>query len=79
LFTVGIFTNRFLVGAALLSLATTVAVIQYEPLANIFHTVPLSWQDWLVALGVSLTLLPVVELTKLVLRRGQVRQALPSA
>ncbi len=71
LFKVGFFANRFLVGAVLLSLAATVAVVQYKPLARLFHTVPLSWQDWLLAIGLCLTLIPVVELTKLLLRRRQ--------
>jgi Ca2+-transporting ATPase len=67
--TVGIFANRFLVVAALISLAMTVAVVEYEPLARLFHTVPLVWQDWSLVIGLSLTLIPVVELTKLLLRR----------
>jgi Ca2+-transporting ATPase len=73
IFRLGFFTNRFLVGAVLLSLATTVAVVEYDPLAQLFHTVSLSWQDWLLAIGLSLSLIPVVELTKLVLRRQKRR------
>jgi P-type Ca2+ transporter type 2C len=69
LLTVGFFTNRFLVGAVILSLVAMVAVVEYESLARLFHTVALSWQDWLLAVGLSLTLIPVVELTKLFLRR----------
>ncbi len=69
LFTVGLFANRFLVVAVLFSLAMTVAVVEYEPLARLFHTVSLSWWDWLLALGLSLSLIPVVEVTKLLLRR----------
>jgi Ca2+-transporting ATPase len=71
LFTVGFFANRFLVGAVVLSLAMTAAVVQYEPLAKLFHTVPLRWQDWLLALGLSISLVPVVEATKFLLRRWQ--------
>jgi len=63
------FGNRFLVGAVLISLAMTVAVVEYEPLAQLFHTVPLHWRDWLLAIGLSLTLILVVELTKLLLRK----------
>ncbi len=73
IFRLGFFTNRFLVGAVLLSLVTTVAVVEYDPLARLFHTVSLSWQDWLMAIGFSLSLIPVVELTKLVLRRQKRR------
>jgi Ca2+-transporting ATPase len=71
LFTVGLFANRFLVGAVLLSLAMIVAVVEYDPLSRLFHTVSLSWWDWLLALGLSLSLIPVVEVTKLLLRRRQ--------
>jgi len=69
LFTVGPFANRWLVGAALISLAMMVAVVQYQPLARLFHTIPLSWQDWLVAVVLALLLLPVVEMAKWMGRR----------
>ncbi|WP_449244851.1 cation-translocating P-type ATPase [Desulfobacca acetoxidans] len=69
LFTVGPFANRFLIAAVIISLAMTVGVVQYTPLATLFHTIPLDWHDWLLAGGLSLSLIPVVELTKLALRR----------
>jgi Ca2+-transporting ATPase len=69
LFTVGFFANRYLIGAVLLSLAMTVVVVEYDPLARLFHTVSLSWRDWLLAMGLSLSLFPVVEVTKWLLRR----------
>jgi P-type Ca2+ transporter type 2C len=74
LFTVGFFTNRFLIAAVLLSLAMIVAVVEYQPLSVIFHTVSLGWRDWLLAGGLSLSLIPVVEATKLVLRRRNKEQ-----
>jgi Ca2+-transporting ATPase len=70
LFKLGFFGNRFLVGAVLISLAMTVAVVEYEPLAQLFHTVPLHSRDWLLAIGLSLTVIPVVELTKMLLRKS---------
>jgi Ca2+-transporting ATPase len=66
LFRVGVFKNHFLVAAVVISLGLMAAVIEVDPLARLFHTVPLRWQDWLLALGLGLTLLPVVELTKLI-------------
>ncbi|MBM4289119.1 MAG: cation-translocating P-type ATPase [Deltaproteobacteria bacterium] len=69
LFTVGILANRFLIAAVIFSLAMTVAVVEYDPLARLFHTVSLGWREWLLALGLSLTLVPVVEVTKFFLRR----------
>ena len=75
LFKVGVFDNRFLILSVLASLGMMVAVIEWDPLARLFHTTPLRWQDWLLAAGLSLTLLPVVELTKwLVRRRGRSRR-----
>jgi hypothetical protein len=48
-----------------------VAVIEWDPLSRLFHTTPLRWQDWLVAIGLSLTMIPIVELTKwLICRKG---------
>ena len=69
LFRVGFFQNRFLTASVVLSLVMIVAVIQWQPLAHLFHTRPLGLGDWLIAAGLSLTLLPVVEVTKWVLRR----------
>ena len=69
LFKVGVFGNRFLILSVLASLAMMVAVIEWDPLSRLFYTTPLRWQDWLVAAGLSLTLVPVVELTKWIVRR----------
>ncbi len=71
IFTVGIFPNRFLLVAALLSFIMMVAVIQWPPLANLFHTVPLRLIDWLIALSLSITLVPVVEVVKWWIRRAR--------
>ncbi len=69
LFTVGPLANRYLLVAVAISLAMTVSLVVYAPLGRLFHTVPLTWWDWLLALSVSLSLLPVVEFTKWCLRR----------
>jgi Ca2+-transporting ATPase len=69
LFKVGLFGNRFLILAVLVSLGMMVAVIEWEPLSRLFHTTPLRGLDWLVAAGLSLTMIPVVELTKGIISR----------
>jgi Ca2+-transporting ATPase len=75
LFKVGIWGNRFLVLSVLVSLAMMIMVIEWDPLSRLFHTTPLRWQDWVLAAGLSLTLVPVVELTKwIVRRRGRSRR-----
>jgi Ca2+-transporting ATPase len=74
LFKVGVFANRFLILSVIASLGMMVAVIEWDPLAYLFHTTPLAWQDWLLAAGLSLTLIPIVELTKwLIGRQGRHR------
>jgi len=73
-FQVGIFRNGFLILAVLISLGMMVAVIEWEPLSRLFHTTPLRWQDWGIAVGLSLTIIPIVELAKwLVCRKGRCR------
>jgi Ca2+-transporting ATPase len=69
LFTVGVLPNRFLLVGVLLSLGIMIAVIHWRPLADIFHVIPLTPIDWLLAAGLALTLVPVVEVTKWLLRR----------
>ncbi len=75
LFKVGVFGNRFLILSVLASLAMMVAVIEWDPLSHLFHTTPLKWQDWLLATGLSLSLVPIVELTKwIIARKGRRRR-----
>ncbi len=65
----GFFENKWLLVAIALSLGAHVFVIYVPFLQMAFHTVPLSMTDWLVATGVSSTLLIGMELAKIVLRR----------
>ena len=72
LFRVGVFKNHFLILAVVISLGMMVAVIQWEPLSRLFHTVPLHWQDWVAAVVIGLTMIPIGELTKwLICRHGR--------
>jgi Ca2+-transporting ATPase len=69
LFSIGFFPNRFLLGSVILSLGIMIAIVHWPPLTEIFRVTPLAPVDWLVAAGLALTLLPVVEVTKWILRR----------
>ena len=71
----GFFENTWLIGAVALSLFTHVIVIYVPVLQTAFHTVPLTISDWLVATGVSATLLIGMELAKIVLRKRDARLA----
>jgi Ca2+-transporting ATPase len=64
----GFFENKWLLVAVACSLGAHVLVIYSPFLQMAFHTVPLSLTDWLVATGVSSTLLIGMELVKVVLR-----------
>jgi Ca2+-transporting ATPase len=70
LFSLGVLANRFLVASVILSISFLVAVVQWPPLGRLFHTIPLSLADWLLAIFLSLALLPVGEGTKWWLRRS---------
>ncbi|HXV24768.1 MAG TPA: cation-translocating P-type ATPase [Alphaproteobacteria bacterium] len=65
----GFFENKWLIAAVLLSLLTHVLVVYLPVLQAAFHTAPISFPDWLVATAVAATLMIIMELTKLVLRR----------
>lgn len=47
------FGNKYLVGAVLSSLLPMLAVIYYEPLQLIFHTVSITARDWLLIIGMA--------------------------
>lgn len=47
------FGNKYLVGAVLSSLLPMFAVIYYEPLQLIFHTVSITARDWLLIIGMA--------------------------
>jgi P-type Ca2+ transporter type 2C len=69
LFTLGFFTNRLLLISVSLSSSMLVAVIYWPPLATLFHTHPLNLRDWLIAAGLGLSIFPVVEVIKWIIRR----------
>ncbi len=69
IFQLGVFSNRYLLGAVALSIALLLLVIFVPALQPIFNTHPLTLPEWEVVLG--LALLPAVseEVTKWFLRR----------
>ncbi|HKM33376.1 MAG TPA: calcium-translocating P-type ATPase, PMCA-type [Lachnospiraceae bacterium] len=60
--------NKFLWGAMLISLISTTAVIYIPFLSNAFGFTPISIEEYVVSLLISITIIPIVELTKLVQR-----------
>jgi Ca2+-transporting ATPase len=72
---VGIFTNKWLIYACLSSVALLMAVIYIPFLQGPFDVVPLSLNDWLLILPISLTGFLALELLKLIQRRLNKRAA----
>jgi Ca2+-transporting ATPase len=70
LHTIGIFSNRHLAGAVLLTFLLQLAVIYIPALNPIFKTTPLSAQELAVSLLLPALVLVMVELEKVAIRRG---------
>jgi Ca2+-transporting ATPase len=69
----GMFTNRWLLGAVLLSLALQVAVVHVPFLQRAFSTVGLSLTDWLWCAVVASSVLWLRELSKVVVGAATAR------
>ena len=61
--------NRYLWGAMILSLLCTTAVIYIPFLSNAFGFEAISFAEYAVSIGLALTILPIVELSKAIQRR----------
>jgi Ca2+-transporting ATPase len=84
LHTIGVFSNRHLAGAVLLTFALQLAVIYIPALNPIFKTQPLTAMELAISLALPALVLVAVELEKVAIRRGwlyreQRRPGLPAA
>ena len=60
----GIFENKYLIGAFLLGTLLQVIVVVVPPISNIFKLVPLNEKQWLYTTLISLSPLFIVEIQK---------------
>jgi Ca2+-transporting ATPase len=65
------FANRWLVRAIVWELALLLVVVYTPVLQDAFDTYPLALADWALVLGVSATIVPVIEAAKWAQRRGR--------
>ena len=65
--------NKFLYGAAILSLLATTVVCEVPFLAQAFDFEAVEWQEYLVAAALGVLVIPIVELVKLVQRHSKKR------
>ena len=70
LFSLGLFSNRFLLGAVLVTFALQMAVVYVPALNPIFRTVPLDFADLGFCLALSSIVFVAIELQKWFARRG---------
>ena len=60
--------NKFLYAGMLASLVLTFVVIEVPPIAQLFGFANIDWIEYLVAMGLALSVIPIVELVKLIQR-----------
>ncbi len=65
--------NKFLWGAMLISLISTTAVIYVPFLSNAFGFTPISFMEYVVSILLAITIIPIVEFTKLIQRTAEKR------
>jgi Ca2+-transporting ATPase len=68
-FKLGVFSNKWLIYADIVSLGLLMAVLYVPVLRGPFHVVPIGWEDWRLILPISVTGFISIEAIKLVLRR----------
>ncbi len=64
IFKLGLFTNKWLIGAIILSVGLQVAVVHLPFMNTLFSTVPLKLADWAYAVGISASVLVFGEIVK---------------
>ena len=67
--------NKWLWGAGILSLVLTSVVVLVPPIAAAFNMVAIGWQEYLIALGLGFTIIPMVEIIKIFHRIADKRKA----
>ena len=65
MYTLGFFSNRWLIAAWTATISLQVAAVYVPFLQKALHTVPLGWEDWLLIFEVSLPIFIVTEIYKM--------------
>ena len=66
IFKIGVFENKYLIGALVLGVILQVIVVVVSPLAQIFSLVPLTGIQWLYTILIAVAPIPIVEIQKAV-------------
>lgn len=68
LFSIGVFSNKYLNGAAVISGFLVLVVILVPFMNDLFSVVPLNGEQWLVVVIAAFSIIPIVEVVKLFMR-----------
>ncbi|QIL51063.1 cation-translocating P-type ATPase [Weissella coleopterorum] len=74
IFTVGVFKNKTFNWAIVIAALALAVTIVMPGLNDIFHVTHLDWHQWLLVLGSSLAIVPIVEIIKFIQRRSMHKQ-----
>ena len=66
IFKIGVFENKYLIGALVLGVILQVIVVVVSPLAQVFSLVPLTGMQWLYTILIAVAPIPIVEIQKAV-------------
>lgn len=64
IFKIGVFGNKYLIGALVIGIVLQVGVVAIKPLANIFSLVQLNFVQWLWTILISIAPIPIIEIQK---------------
>ncbi|MGZ9585307.1 calcium-translocating P-type ATPase, SERCA-type [Paenibacillus marinisediminis] len=68
IFSIGVFSNKYMNGATLLSAVLVLMVILVPFMNDLFDVVPLNSEQWIVVAICAISIVPIVEIVKLFLR-----------
>lgn len=68
IFSIGVFSNHYLIGAIFISATLQVMVVLLPFLNPFFRVVPLTLTQWLIVLAAAFAIIPIVEIIKLIVR-----------
>ena len=77
LFSIGIFTNKYMWGAGIIScvLAVILIIVPIAPLQNALGITTINGIEWLITIAISFAIIPLFEIHKLIVRRYEEKRS----
>ncbi len=67
----GLMTNRYLIPAVSIAALLQVMVVVLQPLNFIFYVEQLHWQEWIISIAASISIIPLTELYKAIVGKSK--------